>query len=66
MRQVRCRRREAPTKNVRPKIQTEALPFTDNAKEKLANKIPKGVYGSVYFLDKENILELIEQYWLRR
>jgi len=51
---------------VRPKIQTEALPFTDNAKEKLANKIPKGVYGSVYFLNKENILELIEQYWLRR
>jgi hypothetical protein len=40
--------------------------FTDNAKEKLANKVPKGVYGSVYFLDKENILELIEQYWVRR
>jgi hypothetical protein len=40
--------------------------FTDNAREKLANKIPKGVYGSAYFLDKENILELIEQHWVRR
>lgn len=38
--------------------------FTENAKEKIVEKMPKGVIGSVYFLDKERIVELIERYWL--
>lgn len=38
--------------------------FTQNAKEKIIEKMPKGVIGSVYFLDSEMIIELIERYWL--
>lgn len=37
--------------------------FTNNAKEKIANKIPSNLKGSVYMLDREKILELIERYW---
>lgn len=37
--------------------------FTKNAKEKIAKKMHKGLIGSVYFLDKEQIMELIEKYW---
>jgi hypothetical protein len=37
--------------------------FTANAKEKIAEKMPKGVLGSVYFLDRESITELVERYW---
>ncbi len=37
--------------------------FTENAKEKIAEKIPKGLIGSVYFLDKERILEFIDKFW---
>ncbi len=37
--------------------------FTENAKEKIAQKIPTTMKGSVYFLDREKILELIENYW---
>jgi len=36
--------------------------FTDNAKDKIAHKVPKNLRGSVYFLDKDKILELIEKY----
>jgi hypothetical protein len=39
--------------------------FAPNAKEKIAEKIPKGTIGSVYFLDKESILEFIDRYWAR-
>lgn len=38
--------------------------FTENAKEKIIEKMPKGLIGSVYFLDREIIVELIEEYWL--
>jgi hypothetical protein len=38
--------------------------FTENAREKIVEKMPKGVIGSVYFLDKEKITELIEKYWV--
>lgn len=38
--------------------------FTENAKEKISHKIPKGLFGSVYFFDRDKILELIEKYWL--
>ena len=37
--------------------------FTDNAKEKIANKIPNNLRGSVYMIDREKIWELIERYW---
>lgn len=37
--------------------------FTDNAKDKIVQKIKKGLMGSVYFFDKEKILELVEKYW---
>ena len=37
--------------------------FTENAREKIVEKIPKGVIGSVYFLDREYITELVERYW---
>ncbi len=39
--------------------------FTDNAKEKIKYKINKGLYGSIYFWDKDKIMELIEKYWNR-
>lgn len=37
--------------------------FTANAKEKIAEKMSKGIFGSVYFLDRERITELVERYW---
>ena len=37
--------------------------FTANAREKLIHKIPRGLYGSMLFLDRESILELVERYW---
>lgn len=37
--------------------------FTNNAKEKIANKINPILRGSVYMLDREKIWELIERYW---
>ncbi|OYW11293.1 MAG: hypothetical protein B7Z55_19530 [Planctomycetales bacterium 12-60-4] len=40
--------------------------FTSNAKEKIAEKIPKGLTGSIYFLDRESIIELVERYWMRK
>lgn len=39
--------------------------FTDNAKDKIVHKINKGLIGSVYFFDKDKILELIEKYWTK-
>lgn len=40
--------------------------FTENAREKIVEKIPKGLIGSVYFLDRERIDELVERYWKQR
>jgi|SRR6266550_3888662 len=37
--------------------------FTDNAREKIVEKMPKGAIGSVYFLDRERLTELIDRYW---
>ena len=37
--------------------------FTENAREKIVEKMPKGVIGSVYFLDRERITELVERHW---
>lgn len=37
--------------------------FTSNAKEKIVHKVPKGLHGSILFLDRESILELVERYW---
>ncbi len=40
--------------------------FTENAREKIVEKMPKGAIGSVYFLDRENLIELIERYWVSK
>jgi Restriction endonuclease len=37
--------------------------FTENAREKIIEKMPKGLIGSVYFLDRERIAELVERFW---
>ena len=37
--------------------------FTHNAKEKIQHKLSRGLYGSVNFLDKEKIQELVLKYW---
>ena len=37
--------------------------FTANAREKIVHKIPSGRHGSIIFLDRESILELIDHYW---
>ena len=37
--------------------------FTNNAKEKIANKINPILSGSIYMLDRDKIWELIERYW---
>ncbi|BBE19984.1 hypothetical protein AQPE_4175 [Aquipluma nitroreducens] len=37
--------------------------FTENAKDKLIQKIPQHFKGCVYLLDRDKILELIERYW---
>jgi len=37
--------------------------FTSNAKEKIVHKIPRGLHGSLLFLDREAILELVSRYW---
>ena len=40
--------------------------FTENAREKIVEKMPKGIIGSVYFLDRERITELVERYWKKQ
>ncbi len=40
--------------------------FTANAREKIAEKVARGLVGSVYFLDREMISELVERYWKAR
>lgn len=37
--------------------------FTENAKDKIVQKIPNHFKGSVYFLDRDKISELIERFW---
>jgi hypothetical protein len=39
--------------------------FTANAKEKIAAKVSSGLRGSVYFLDRDRILDLVDRFWLR-
>jgi hypothetical protein len=39
--------------------------YTSNAKQKIINKIPKGVIGSTIFLEKLDIENLIEKYWCK-
>ena len=40
--------------------------FTENAREKIVEKMPKGLIGSVYFLDRDRITELVERYWKKQ
>lgn len=37
--------------------------FTSNAREKIVSKVPRGVHGSLLFLDRESILELVDRHW---
>src|SRR5690242_14945671 len=37
--------------------------FTSNAKDKIVQKVPRGASGSLLFLDRQLILELIGRYW---
>ena len=37
--------------------------FTSNAKDKIVQKAPRGVWGTLLFLDRELILELVGRYW---
>jgi hypothetical protein len=37
--------------------------FTENAKDKIIQKIPQHFRGCVYLVDRDKILELIEKYW---
>jgi hypothetical protein len=37
--------------------------FTANAKDKIVNKVPRGLHGSLLFLDREAVLELVSRYW---
>ena len=37
--------------------------FTSNAREKIVNKAPRSVHGSLLFLDRESILELVDRHW---
>ena len=37
--------------------------FTANAKDKIVNKIPRGLHGSLLFLDRELVMELVGRYW---
>ena len=37
--------------------------FTENAREKIVEKIPNGLLGSVFFLDRDRLTELVERFW---
>lgn len=39
--------------------------YTENAKEKILHKVDKGLHGSVYFIDQQHVLELIEKFWTK-
>ena len=40
--------------------------FTENAREKIVEKVPRTLLGSVWFLDRARIDELIDRYWRPR
>jgi hypothetical protein len=40
--------------------------FTENAKEKIVAKVSPSLLGSIYFLDRESILELVERHWVAK
>ncbi len=40
--------------------------FTENAQDKISQKTPRGLVGSVYFLDRNTIEELVERFWNRK
>ena len=37
--------------------------FTSNAREKMVQKVSPGLTGSLLFLDRESIMELVERHW---
>lgn len=51
------------TRNISTFIIAISGHFTENAKDKIIQKIPPYFKGCVYLIDRDKILELIERYW---
>jgi hypothetical protein len=51
------------TRNISTFIVAISGHFTENAKDKIIQKIPSHFKGCVYLIDRDKILELIEKYW---
>ncbi|KAA6321916.1 hypothetical protein EZS27_028485 [termite gut metagenome] len=51
------------TRNISTFIVLISGHFTENAKEKIINKIPPSLKGCIYFIDKDKFIELLETYW---
>ena len=51
------------TRNISTFIIAISGHFTENAKDKIIQKIPSFFKGCVYLIDRDKILELIERYW---
>lgn len=51
------------TRNISTFIIAISGHFTENAKDKIIQKIPKHFKGCIYLIDRDKILELIEKYW---
>jgi len=51
------------TRNISTFIIAISGHFTENAKDKIIQKIPLHFKGCIYLIDRDKILELIEKYW---
>jgi len=51
------------TRNISTFIIVISGHFTENAKDKIIQKIPQHFKGCIYLVDRDKILELIERYW---
>jgi hypothetical protein len=51
------------TRNISTFIIAISGHFTENAKDKIIQKIPQHFKGCVYLIDRDKILELIERFW---
>ncbi|MCZ2130601.1 MAG: restriction endonuclease [Bacteroidia bacterium] len=51
------------TRNISTFIIAISGHFTENAKDKIIQKIPQHFKGCIYLVDRDKILELIERYW---
>lgn len=51
------------TRNISTFIIAISGHFTENAKDKIIQKIPQHFKGCIYLIDRDKILELIERFW---